>query len=496
MKWKDGIPGFEDYTAYEVAHSIEEWYKKKNAPIKIHKSGDIPFYGDGYKFKINLKKTNTSTTKIEKLTQDIRMILNLPALKLVKENNGIYLITATPSSVSLNNHLFQIMATPEYSSAFEDMDLAHMVGVNQDGKAMICNLHKYPNVMVVGTTGSGKSTALKCLIASLLKYAPTKINFLLADIGFELTTFKALPHLSYPIIYTPKVFAEVFLLLYDEMNRRTELRREDENYLEKVPYIVYIVDEFPLFINGIKDTKKREHVIATINRILRFGRNVNIHLVLTIHDPKDDIAAIEKADLPVKMVFQVASMRKSMTALDVAGAEKLKGKGDMIFHYEGKSHHLQGTFFDDKEFDKLVEAIFAENEFDTEFPRGKYGFTITEEDVARKKTELIEVSDTSKEKIEVSNDLLAQVVIWALSQERMSINLLHNNGIIPKNNNVAKKYFDELYKRGILGGNEDRYKRLEVLPQSPEDLTDDLRNLLSQYGYSDDNIINAINARK
>lgn len=498
-KWKNGIPGFAEYDAYELAHKIEDCYKRHNAPVKIHKSGPIPFYGNGYKFAVNLEQSEATVGKIERLVADVQFTLHLPALKAIRENGVLYLVTSGNDVTLKNNNLLQIVNSEKYRSAFEKMKIVHPVGISENGEVMICDLEDYPHAMVSGTTKSGKSTALKCLLASLLKYPPDKMNFLIADRGVELNRFRGLPHLSATIIHTPEELAYALLLLHDEMERRNKLIQEDQRNLSVLPYIVCIVDEFPWFIDAIKGNKQTEKVVKVTNDILRFGRNTKIHVVLSIHDPKDDIAIIEKSDISVSLVFQTANVRKSMNVLDGAGAEKLKGKGDMNFRRNGETHHLQGVYITDEEIDGLVQFIIEQSEYDSQFPRGRYGFSISDKDIEAKRAEIVEYISNFSTEMDDSNkdddkDLkFVKVVLWVLSQTNVSINRIQKECHIA--NSYAQEFFNKLQSIGIIGDIAEK-GRHKVTLKSIGAIPDELKDFLSRQGITDDEIKAAIEKRE
>lgn len=342
------------YQADELACKIEECYWKCNVSIKIRKKGYNPCYGDGFKFEVKLND-GTHVESVEKLIPTVKYRLRLPVLLPIKENGVLYLATSTNHSLSLNNDLSHILKSKEYDSDFDTMKIAHPVGVDSNGNAVICDLVEYPHAMVSGTTRSGKSTALKCLLVSLAKYLPKDVNILIADRGAGLSMFAGLPHLSYPIIHTPDKLATVMMIIKDEMKRRTDLALSDQMSFEKLPYLVCVIDEFAWFIDEISSKKESEKVIKVINDILRYGRHNKIHLFLSIHDPKQEIAKIELGDIRVKMVFQTVNSRKSSNALGSGGAEKLNGSGEMIFDHISTSYQLQGFYIDDDKIDLEIQ---------------------------------------------------------------------------------------------------------------------------------------------
>ncbi len=500
-KWSDIIPiSYGDlklYYADILADAIEDCYSEYNVPIKIRKKGYDPCYGNGYKFEVNLKY-GTHIEKVKKLISTVQLKLKLPAFQAIQEGGNLYFIIATVRPVSSNNYLEKILKSEKYISEFEKMEIAHPVGVDFEGNVIICDLEDYPHAMVSGTTKSGKSTALKCLLVSLLRYSPKKMNFIIADRGAELSKFDSLPHLSYPIIYKPEELAYVFLCLKDEMERRNVLRREDESSYLKLPYIVCVIDEFPWFIKEIDRNKRTEKVVEIINDILRFGRNTNIHLVLSIHDPKDEIAIIEKGDIPVGLTFQTVNSRKSMNALGGAGADKFNGSGEMNFHYKGKDYHLQGVYMDDNKIGSIVRYI-KDNFSGCESPKGEYGFLISGEELEKKKkdTDGYTINHVSGESYGNKNEdekghKFVKVVLWALSQTNVSVNSIQQECRV--SNNYAKQYYEKLQSLEVLGEMGERGRR-KVLPQSIEEISVDLKELLTHYNISDDEIMSAISKK-
>lgn len=280
------------------------------------------------------------------------------------------------------------------------------------------------------------------------------------------------------------------------MERRNVLRREDEQSFSKLPYIVCVIDEFPWFINEINSNGRTVKVVKIINDILRFGRNSKIHLVLSIHDPKDDIVIIEKGDIPVGLVFQTANARKSMNVLGEAGAEKLSGKGEMSFRYRGSARLLQGVYMDDDEIDSEVRNIES-GILDSESPRGEYGFSISDEDIQSKVKVLESIGVPLSAEANNSNDeqerKFVSAVIWVLSQTSVSINFIQSERSVGYT--YAKDFFRRLCSYGVIGDEVEK-GRHKVCPQSIEDLPNELKEFLSGYGISDDKIEEAISKRR
>jgi len=504
-KWGSSIP-FSDvdlkkYEARELAEEIEEFYQDHNVQVKIRKKGYDPCYRDGFKFQVKLG-AQTRIEKIERLIPTMKVKLRQPHLQCFSENGVLYLTTFSSDLLSIDNDLRHFLHSEEYFLCSSKMKIVHPVGVNADGLPKICDLTEYPHAMICGTTMSGKSTALKCLLTSLAKHSSEYLNLLIADRGFGLSVFGDLPHCSCPIIHNPSEFTNAILLLEEEMNRRTEIELSDRQTFDRLPYIICVIDEFAWFINKASHS---EETIAAINRILEYGRHTKIHLVVSIHDPKKDIMKIERTNLRVQLAFETVNSRKSSTILGDVGAEKLHGRGEMIFHQGEDMVKLLGFNIDDDELaDELADELTSETmtyEFvlsdDTIDPssRQKYKFSITAEDLQKGKVEspmiLPSAQNVSSNKVEQERKF-AEAVLWALSQESVSINSIQNGCSV--GNRYAKDFFSKMQSYGIIGDVAEKGRR-KVCLQSVEDMSSELRDCLSRCGKSADDIAAAIDKR-
>ena len=479
--------------AIRLAAEIENAYKNHKVPIKIPTKDYDPIYGDGFKFRVKLKKGIT-VEKFEKSVLTVQYALKLPFLQAIRENGVLYLITSTPNPLPLNNSLELLLESPGYKEDFDKMHIVHPVGIDQNGNPIVCDLVEYPHVMVSGTTRSGKSTSLKCLLVSLLQYPSKYINIIMADRGNGLDAFENSAHLSYPIIHDPETLENVLLLLKDEMEKRNQLTFSDKALFKKLPYIVCVIDEFAWFV----DEMKSEKAINIINDILRFGRHCKIHFVLSIHDPKQDIAKIELGDIRVRLVFQTVNARKSSTAFGSGGAELLSGNGEMIFYHGGEQYHLKGFYIDDKDIRaELQNHSYLCSLNSATYPRGKYGFTITKEDIYRKNKDIepfvfeYTSEQTTKQRRNDNNEEFANIVLWALTQQSVSINAIQKR--FSAGFDRAKSIHEKLLGYEIIGKSSAKQAQ-KVLPKSIENISTELRTFLAKY-VSKDDIENAINQR-
>ncbi|WP_294371462.1 DNA translocase FtsK [uncultured Clostridium sp.] len=252
--------------------------------------------------------------------------------------------------------------------------LAFALGKDISGKCVVGDLSKMPHTLIAGATGSGKSVCINSLIISLLyKYDPNEVKLLMVDPKVvELNVYNGIPHLLIPVVTDPKKAAAALNWAVNEMTNRYKLFadmgvRNMESYNElynkgiieqKLPYIVIIVDELADLMmvcpNDVEDY---------IGRLAQMARAAGMHLVIATQRPSVDvITGVIKANIPSRISFAVSSQIDSRTILDSSGAEKLLGKGDMLYYPVGESKPLrvQGCFISEEEVEQVVSFIKSE----------------------------------------------------------------------------------------------------------------------------------------
>ena len=259
------------------------------------------------------------------------------------------------------------------SKEFKDSDnkLAFALGKDIAGKCIVGDIAKMPHTLIAGATGSGKSVCINTLIVSLVyKYSPEEVRLLMIDPKVvELSVYNGIPHLLIPVVTDPKKAAGALNWAVNEMTRRYKLFadlsvRNIESYNslfdkgiieEKLPYIVIIVDELADLMmacpNDVEDY---------ICRLAQMARAAGMHLIIATQRPSVDIiTGVIKANIPSRISFAVSSGIDSRTILDCVGAEKLLGRGDMLYYPTGASKPLrvQGAFISEEEVEKVVSNI-------------------------------------------------------------------------------------------------------------------------------------------
>ena len=297
--------------------------------------------------------------------KDVRIEAPIPG----KSTIGIEVPNATIASVAFR----EILEANQKNK--DKYGIMVTLGKNLMGSSIVADLTKMPHLLVAGSTGSGKSVCINSTICSILmNYDPRDVKLVLVDPKkVEFANYTEIPHLLYPVINDPKMASGILQKIVVEMDRRYDVfskkgvkkineynayiekenKKNPDNQLEKMPYIVVIIDELAdLMLVASKEVEN------SIMRITQLARAAGIHLIVATQRPSTNvITGVIKANIPSRICFAVASQIDSRTALDMAGAEKLLGKGDMLYLPMGENtpERIQGCFISDEEIDKLIK---------------------------------------------------------------------------------------------------------------------------------------------
>ena len=391
-------------------------------------------------------KAGVKVSKILNLSDDLALALAavaairieapIPGTSLI----GIELPNAETDMVSFRSVL-------ESKAFFEAKSkLSFVLGKDVSGKPMISDISRMPHMLVAGSTGSGKSVCINGLICSILfKATPDEVKFIMIDPKMvELSIYNDIPHLLIPVVTDMKKAPYALSWAVNEMNRRYKLFAENrvrdingynelEETEEKMPRIVIIVDELADLMmvspNEVEDA---------ICRLAQMARACGMHLVLATQRPSVDvITGLIKSNIPSRIAFAVSSQVDSRTILDGVGAEKLIGKGDMLYSPQGlsKPQRIQGAFISDGEVKDIVEFISAQ------FPKKRNStIDIIEETMQQKDEE-------KKEK--ESDPIIEEVIEFAQSNGQISTSLVQRKFRLGYNR--ASRIIDEMEERGICG---------------------------------------------
>ncbi len=302
--------------------------------------------------------------RIVALSDDIALAMKAQSVRIIAPIPGKGRVgVEVPNMQSSFVYLKEVLASATFQNAKSVLTLA--LGKDITGQSVIADLDDMPHLLIAGTTGSGKTVCVNSLILSLLfRASPNDLKFLMVDPKMvELMPFNGLPHLLCPVVTEAKKASVALNWVVNEMEERYQLLakagvRNIEAYNEKeekIPYIVVIIDEFADLMNVAAD-----QIENAVTRLSQLSRAVGIHLILATQRPSVDvITGVIKANLPARVSFKVASKVDSRTVLDMNGADKLLGKGDMLFLRPGESKliRIQGTLVSDKEIEKVVDFI-------------------------------------------------------------------------------------------------------------------------------------------
>ena len=307
--------------------------------------------------------------RIVVLSDDIALAMKAQSVRIIAPIPGKARVgVEVPNMESTMVVLKEVLSSKVFLE--EDSILTLALGKDITGKPIVADLDGMPHLLIAGTTGSGKTVCVNSLILSLLyKGSPNDLKFLMVDPKMvELMPFNGLPHLLCPVVTDAKKASQALNWVVNEMEERYQLlakagARNIQAYNgkgEKLPYIVVIIDEFADLM-----TVARDQIENAVTRLAQLSRAVGIHLILATQRPSVDvITGVIKANLPARVSFKVASKVDSRTVLDMNGADKLLGKGDMLFLRPGEEKliRIQGTLVSDKEIEKVVSFIKEQGE--------------------------------------------------------------------------------------------------------------------------------------
>jgi S-DNA-T family DNA segregation ATPase FtsK/SpoIIIE len=307
--------------------------------------------------------------RIVTLSDDIALAMKAQSVRIIAPIPGKGRVgVEVPNTQSSFVYLKEVFSVADYQKAESKLTLA--LGKDIAGQPVVTDLDDMPHLLIAGTTGSGKTVCVNSLVLSLLfKASPAELKFLMIDPKMvELAPFNGLPHLLCPVVTESKKAYVALNWVVNEMEERYRLlAREGARNIsaynekhEKIPYIVVIIDEFADLMSVAPD-----QIENAITRLAQLSRAVGIHLILATQRPSVDvITGVIKANLPARISFKVASKVDSRTVLDMNGADKLLGKGDMLFMRPGEAKliRIQCCLVKDKEIERVVDFIKSQAE--------------------------------------------------------------------------------------------------------------------------------------
>lgn len=387
-------------------------------------------------------------SKIVSLSDDIALALAAKDIRIEAPIPGKSAIgIEVPNSEIAMVSLREVLEAKEAEKPESKLQIA--LGRNISGEAVKAELNKMPHLLVAGATGSGKSVCINGIITSLLMRAkPHEVKMMMIDPKMvELTVYNGIPHLLAPVVTNPKKAAQALQKVVNEMERRYELfshtgtrniqgyndyinryNIEEEEKQPLLPFIVVIVDELAdLMMVASSDVED------AITRLAQMARAAGIHLIIATQRPSVDvITGVIKANIPSRIAFSVSSSTDSRTILDMGGAEKLLGRGDMLFLPVGASKpvRVQGAFVSDQEVEDTVNYVISQQK-------------------AQYNEEMIPDEIPEKSMNDVTDELYEDAVSLVVNMQTASVSMLQRRFRIGYAR--AARLIDEMEGRGVVG---------------------------------------------
>ena len=388
---------------------------------------------------------------LELAAKDVRIQAPIPGKKTI----GIELPNKKNSMVTVREVLERI------PSSLGNSKLAVTLGKDIMGNPQYCEINKTPHLLVAGSTGSGKSVCINSFIVSILmRSRPDEVKLVLVDPKkVELSMYNGVPHLLAPVVTDPKKANIALKKMVAEMEKRYDMFEASgtkniagyNTYVEKknetlpegeklrpMPYIVIIIDELAdLMLVAAKEVQD------SIMRITQMARAAGMHLIVATQRPSTDvITGVVKANIPSRIAFAVSSGIDSRTILDAQGAEKLLGKGDMLFLPQGENTPLriQGTFISDDEIKSVVDFVIKQQ-------KAHYDETLTMDEEEMNATTGLESDGNDYDGTD--DPLYDQVLEYVVTSRKASASSVQRRFRIGYNR--AASIMDKLFERGIIG---------------------------------------------
>ena len=422
-------------------------------------------------------KAGTKVSKILSLNREVALALGARDVRIQAPIPGKKTV-----GVELPNKVTSIVTVREILEAVpkskDDSKLLAVLGRDILGNPIYFEINKTPHLLVAGTTGSGKSICINSIIISLImRTRPEEVKLVLVDPKkVELSVYNGEPHLLAPVVTEPRKANIALKKIIVEMERRYDLFSDngvkniagyntlvekknetllEEQKLRKLPYIVVIIDELAdLMLVAAKEVED------SITRITQMARAAGIHLIVATQRPSTDvITGLIKANIPSRISFAVSNSIDSRTILDMVGAEKLLGKGDMLFLPLGENTPLrvQGTYISEDEISNVVNYAIAQQ-------KAHYDNTLLMDDEEMNATSMVDSKDATEE------PLYNEIVEFVVTQGKASASLLQRRFRLGYNR--AARAIDLLEERGIVGpsnGSKPREVLVKIEPKNNDE---------------------------
>ena len=400
-------------------------------------------------------------SKITNLQDDIALALGATGVRIAPIPDKISVVgIEVPNKLVTPVHIRDVLGSSAFMSHKSDVCFA--VGKDINGSPIVGDIAKFPHVLIAGTTGSGKSVCTNSLIVSMLyKSTPDEVRFIMVDPKMvELAPYNGIPHLLIPVVTDPKKAAGALQWAVYEMMKRYQLfsnhgvkelkaynkLAETDPEMRKFPTVVVVIDELAdLMLVAAKEVEE------SICRVAQMGRAAGMHLVIATQRPSADvITGLMKANIPSRIAFAVASSLESRIILDNTGAEKLVGKGDMLYAPlgEGKPRRVQGCFISADEIERVVSFVKENGEASYD----KDVIDKIEQNVAEKERSAGSKGGAAQEveaPADDADEMLNAAIEVVLETGQASVSMLQRR--LKLGYSRAARIVDQMEERGIVG---------------------------------------------
>lgn len=387
-------------------------------------------------------------SKITNLADDIALNLAAIGIRIEPIPGKTAIGIEVPNEILSAVYMREVIGTAEFAN-FKSK-LAFALGKDIAGQPVVGDIARMPHLLIAGSTGSGKSVCINSLVTSILyKATPNEVKLVMVDPkAVELGVYNGIPHLLIPVVTDPRKAAGALQWAVNEMTNRYKLFADNnvrdlkgynawakEHDAEELPQIVIIIDELADLMmvapNDVEDS---------ICRLAQMARAAGMHLVIATQRPSVDvITGVIKANIPSRIAFAVRQFVDSKTILDMGGAEKLLGKGDMLYFPIGTSKpmRVQGCFVSDKEVEKIVEFVKGQNE------------AVYDEDIIEKIERAGETPKATEDRGGEADELLPQAVEMAIEAGQASVAMYQRR--LKVGYQRAARLIDQMEERRIIG---------------------------------------------
>ena len=399
-------------------------------------------------------------SKITNLQDDIALALGASGVRIAPIPDKISVVgIEVPNKLVSPVAIRTVLESREFTQ--HPSTTAFAVGKDISGRNIIGNISKLPHVLIAGTTGSGKSVCTNSLIVSMLyKSTPEEVRFIMVDPKMvELAPYNGIPHLLIPVVTDPKKAAGALQWAVYEMMKRYKMFSEHsvkdlasynkiaaaDETLKKLPSVVVVIDELAdLMLVAAKEVEE------SICRVAQMGRAAGMHLVIATQRPSADvITGLMKANIPSRIAFAVASAMESRIILDTAGAEKLVGRGDMLYAPlgEGKPKRVQGCFISSEEIERVVNFVKENGETDyDESVIDKINAAVAEKEKGGAKGGNAAPEQSAADE---GDEMLPAAIDVVMETGQASVSMLQRR--LKLGYSRAARIVDEMETRGIVG---------------------------------------------